>query len=312
MSNISAETLKNYTNYVGIYGKQKAALNFGLSLETLNRYLRKARKLEEGIKKVDKPNILIFDIETAPVQAYVWSLWKQNVYIDQIESDWFMLSWSAKWLFESEIYSDVLTPKEALNENDARISQSMWEFIDHADIIIGHNIAGFDIPKLNTRWIVNNIKPPSPYQMVDTLKEAKKNFMFSSNKLDFIARMLGTEQKMDAGGFETWIGCLKGDQKALLKMEEYNRKDINVTEEVYMKIRPWIKSHPNMALYYQDDMDHRCRNCGSKNITFSDKMYDTGLNRFTTVRCECGAIGRARVSALPKAKRDSLFQACAR
>jgi len=298
---------KQLTESTRAYARRLAKEHGHTTWGVYRKYYFKYLKRDE---QKARPNILIFDIETAPVQSYVWSLWKQNIYIDQIESDWFMLSWSAKWLFEEEIYSDVLTSKEAIKEDDSRIAKSMWEFIDHADIIIGHNISGFDIPKLNTRWIVNGLKPPSPYKMVDTLKEAKKNFMFSSNKLDFIARILGTEMKMDAGGFETWIGCLKGDKESLLKMEEYNRKDINVSEEVYVKIMPWIKNHPNLALYYQDDM-HRCRNCGSENVSFSDKFYDTGLNRYSTVRCECGAIGRARVSALPKSKRDSLFQACA-
>ena len=308
MSNISTDRLNEITTYTAVYGKDKSALYFGITLESLNRYIRKAR-IESDIEK--KPNILIFDIETAPVQSYVWSLWKQNIYIDQIESDWFMLSWSAKWLFETEIYSDVLTPKEALAEDDSRIAKGIWEFIDKADIIIGHNIAGFDIPKLNTRWIVNGLQPPSPYQMVDTLKEAKRHFLFSSNKLDFIARILGTEMKMDAGGFETWIGCLKGDADSLKHMETYNRKDINVSEEVYVKIRPWIKAHPNLALYYQDDM-HRCRNCGSTNLKFDKGFYVTPLNKYSTVRCECGAIGRVRKTALTKNKSAGLFQQCPR
>jgi hypothetical protein len=257
------------------------------------------------------PKILILDIETAPVQGYVWRLWKQNVYIDQVESDWFMLSWAAKWLFDSEIFSDVLTPEESLSEDDERISKSMWEFVDHADVIIGHNVDAFDMPKLNTRWLIHGINPPSPYRTVDTKKEAKKRFLFSSNKLDFIARVLGTPVKMDDGGFNTWKGCIHGEKDSLLLMEEYNREDINVTEEVYLKLRPWIKNHPNLGLYYNDD-GIRCRVCGSENLTWEDgKCYATPLNKYSVVRCdECGAIGRARESAITKNKNKSLLGSC--
>ena len=33
------------------------------------------------------PKILILDIETAPLKAYVWSRWKQNIYLEQTISE---------------------------------------------------------------------------------------------------------------------------------------------------------------------------------------------------------------------------------
>jgi len=57
--------------------------------------------------------VLIIDIETAPIMAFVWGIWQQNVGIQMIKSDWFCLTWAAKWLFEDKVYSGKLTPKEA-------------------------------------------------------------------------------------------------------------------------------------------------------------------------------------------------------
>ena len=54
---------------------------------------------EEVVEEVDEvylPNILILDVETAPLRGFIWQLWKQNVNIDQIISERFMLTWSAK------------------------------------------------------------------------------------------------------------------------------------------------------------------------------------------------------------------------
>jgi len=62
--------------------------------------------------------ILIFDIETAPIRAKVWGIWNQNISIDQIESDWFVFTWAAKWLFEDKVYSGSLTSKEAIRQDD--------------------------------------------------------------------------------------------------------------------------------------------------------------------------------------------------
>ena len=46
----------------------------------------------------DKPKILTFDIETSPVEAYVWGLWDQNIPIDFVKTDWTIFAWAAKWL----------------------------------------------------------------------------------------------------------------------------------------------------------------------------------------------------------------------
>ena len=43
------------------------------------------------------PKILVFDIETAPITAYTWGLHDQNIGLGQIKSDWYILSWAAKW-----------------------------------------------------------------------------------------------------------------------------------------------------------------------------------------------------------------------
>ena len=49
--------------------------------------------------------VLILDIETAPMLGYIWGMWKQNVAINQLQSDWFCFTWAAKWLFEDRVYS---------------------------------------------------------------------------------------------------------------------------------------------------------------------------------------------------------------
>jgi len=35
-------------------------------------------------------------------------------------------------------------------------------------------------------------------------------------------------------------------------MLEYNVHDVEITELVYLKLRPWMKSHPNMGVYNVD------------------------------------------------------------
>jgi hypothetical protein len=131
------------------------------------------------VKKDDQINarVLLLDIETAPIRAFVWGLWKENVGINQIANEWFMLTWSAKWLFEDTILSDRLTGKEAVKEDDKRIIKSLWKALDEADIVIAHNGDQFDIPKSNTRFLIHGMNPPSSYQTIDTLKTLQKEFL---------------------------------------------------------------------------------------------------------------------------------------
>ena len=85
------------------------------------------------------PKILILDIETAPMRAYVWKRWKENISLDQTISEWFCLCWSCKWLYSNHVMSDVLTPDEVKREDDSRIMTSLWTIINDADIIVTHN-----------------------------------------------------------------------------------------------------------------------------------------------------------------------------
>jgi len=258
--------------------------------------------------EISKPEpyakVLLLDIETSPLQAYVWQRWKQNIHSEQMISEWFMISWSAKWLYKPDTLSDVLTPDEAINEDDSRIIESLWKLLDEASIIIAHNGDRFDIPKINSRFIFHGLVPPSPYRSIDTCNVAKKHFGFSSNKLDELCKHFGMGQKINTS-FSLWSDCLKGDQKALKEMETYNRKDVVLLEELYVKLRPWIRSHPNIGIY-MDGNKQRCCNCGSDKL-IKNGYYYTNVAKYQALRCkDCGAPARDRTNLLTKAEKEKL------
>lgn len=257
--------------------------------------------------KVGLPLILIFDIETAPIKGYFWNTGKAYVSYDNIIEDWFILSWSAKWLFDSGIISDIVTPEEAVNCDDSRIMKGIWDLFNDADIVVAHNGDRFDVRKLNTRFIMNGFKPPLPYQSIDTLKILRKDktgFAFSSNRLDFIGQLTRNKGKIKTD-FALWKRCCGGDAESLAFMEKYNREDVALLEEVYLWLRPWIKSHPNVGLY-MDTIEPVCTNCGSSEIVWGGH-YVTPAGKFSAFRCNCcGAIGRCKTTALSDNKRKNL------
>jgi len=209
--------------------------------------------------------ILVFDIETSQMLVKVWQL-RGNDYIDpgRIVNDWFVICWAAKWFDDDKMETGVLTSKEAKNRNDKRIVKKIWNLFDEADIIIAHNGDRFDIAKLKARFLKHDLKLPSPYKSVDTLKVARREFRLTSNKLDYICGFTGLTKKIETGGIALWDDSEAGDNKALKKMDEYCQNDVRILENMYIKLRPYIKNHPNIGLI--DGNKIACPNCGSLNV----------------------------------------------
>ena len=239
--------------------------------------------------KQELPKILLFDIETALMEVYVWGLYKQRIPHTNIikdkdgsEKSWFVLSWAAKWLFDDNVQSDTVTPSESKSRNDKRILKSIWKLLDEAEIVIGHNLDRFDIRKLNARFIDNDINPPSPFRSIDTLKVARKEFAFVSYKQDFLTKHFELENKLKTE-FQLWVDCMQGDQARLDEMAKYNRHDVMGLEQVYLKLRPYIKNHPNLGVLVDMDV---CPTCGCEYLDETDSVYFTTANKFPVYRCQ--------------------------
>lgn len=305
MSNASLEYIDQIALYMNEYGEADTLKQFNITSETLHRYLRKKRFYE-----TKQPKVLLLDIETTPMQVHTWGCWKQRISHEQIINDWFLLSYSAKWLFDSKMHSSVLTSKEALAKDDSRIARELWNLFDKADVIIGHNALQFDIPRAQTRFIMNKLVPPSPFQVIDTYLVARKNFRFGSNKLDYIGQLIRNKGKIHTE-YQLWLRCLAGDKKSLEDMLAYNKEDVMLLEEAYVFLRPYIKNHPNMAIY-QEAHEPSCPTCGSTDINECGH-YTTSVNQYLAFRCKnCGAICRSRKSDIPLKCKGGILRSIAR
>jgi len=254
------------------------------------------------------PKVLTIDVETLPLHIRAWDLYPHyHNYNSIVEGKGpCLLSWSAKWLFDSETRGEILTPKQALARDDSGLVKSLWQEMNKADILIGHNAKKFDVRKINTRLLYHGYSPPSPYQVIDTWKTAKERFDFPSNKLDYINRYLDLNTKEDTD-FELWCQCDEGDPKALKTMLSYNKNDVNILEEMYVIIRAWIPKHPNMNVYVSTE-EAVCPTCGTKDIQVIGS-YMTPANSYAAFRCKnCGAIGRSSHTSLWKDKRKNMVR----
>jgi uncharacterized protein YprB with RNaseH-like and TPR domain len=252
-----------------------------------------------------KPKILFFDIETAPMLGYMWSLWDQNLGLNQIKQDWFVLSWSAKWLDDDRImYMDQRKVKNV--ENDKKLLQGIWKLLDEADIVVTQNGKDFDQKKLYARFIINGMKPPSNFQHHDTKKIASKYFAFTSNKLEYLSDKLNKKyKKIKNSGFTLWTRCLAGDISAWNEMEEYNKYDVLALEELYLTLRAWDPKI-NYSVY-SDDIEPVCV-CGSEGIKKKGFSY-SGVAKYQRYICtDCGKNYQGKSNLLTPEKNKALLK----
>lgn len=250
-----------------------------------------------------KAKILFFDLETSPIKSAVWSLWNNNVGLNQIFNDWYLLSYCAVWADSNEpMYKDKRD--SAHTEDDKELLKDLWKLLDEADFVVGHNIRKFDVKKLNARFILNGFTKPSTFRMIDTLEIAKESFAFTSNKLEYLTDKLCNQHKKSThgkfAGFNLWSECLKGNQEAWQEMEEYNIMDVLSNRELYEVLAPWSNKLPNLDVYTESE--------DLSDEWVEDGCHYTNLGKYTRYRnTRTGQQRRGRVNLLSKEKRASLL-----
>ena len=240
---------------------------------------------------MDGPKILLLDIETQPDLIWAWGVYEENAI--EVKEHWQLLSFSAKWLNGEHITKCLCDYKGyRAGGDDKKLAGELWHLLDRADFVVAHNGKQFDIKKINARFIVHGLQPPSPYQVIDTKTETKKVAGFSSNKLDWLCSQLHLGRKVEHEGFPLWKGCMFGDRKAWKRMKAYNRHDVILLEKLYLLLRPWIK--PANHGMFKDKTT--CPRCGSGDLQ-SSGYYRNKTTKYRRIKCNsCGAWSRATLN----------------
>jgi hypothetical protein len=217
------------------------------------------------VTTMNKPKILLFDIETSPNIGYTWGKWEQDIIA--FTEHWHLLCFAAKWLGQKKVFAYGLPDfKDYVpgKIDDTLLVVELWKLFDEADVIVAHNGDQFDVKKANSLFVRYGLNPPRPYVTIDTKKVAKRYFRFDSNKLDDLGQELGLGRKIQTGGFDLWQGCMAGDSRAWKKMIAYNKQDVVLLEKVYLRLRKWMTNHPNHNAF--EERTTLCPNCGSENM----------------------------------------------
>lgn len=262
-----------------------------------------------------RPKIWALDIETAPIEGAVWGLFDQNIGLSQMTAEWAIISFCAvpfhggKPARKDIVYLD--TSDKADFRDDYTLCGKLWEILHDADFIIAQNGKRFDLRKIRARLIMHGFPPHSPVQVLDTMLMARKVAAFTSNKLEWLAMYLSNVPKSKHNafpGFELWAACMRGNRKAWAAMKKYNIRDVLSMVQVYLKLRPWVPGHPNVAVYSDTD-ELSCPVCGGQHVEHNGFAF-TNVGKYLRYECgDCGAWSRSRYTINTVTKRKALLAA---
>ena len=218
--------------------------------------------------------VLIFDIEATDLEA----------------SFGFTLCIGYKWLGESKTHVVSLTdfPKvtDPAKEPDIHLMKFFHKLItDEADIIVSYYGKGFDWKFLNTRMLLAGLPPMPPLGMhhIDMYYTAKFNLKLHSNRLQAVSETLGCPVSKTPVRADVWRKAQRGHKESVAYVIEHCKRDIEVLEWVYLKLRGFIRQHPLMGAV------EACKNCAS--VKFQFRGYTTNSKGVVSRRRQCNGCG---------------------
>lgn len=230
--------------------------------------------------------ILFLDLETSPNLAYVWSLWDQRIGINQLVSTTEVLCFGARWNDSKKVIF-----KSVHHHGKEEMLAEMHKLLTEADVVIGWNSISFDTKHMMREFLQAGMLPPAPYKDLDLMRVVKSQFRMPSNKLDYVAQLLGVGAKVKHSGFDLWLQCMAGEKAAWKEMKEYQIQDVNLLVDLYAILKPWVKSGPNSALH--DGVPDGCRNCSSTNL-IRRGFAKTNTAVYQRYQCnDCGSWNRS-------------------
>jgi uncharacterized protein YprB with RNaseH-like and TPR domain len=226
-------------------------------------------------KKQDGPRVLIWDIEASNLSADCG----------------FVFCIGYKWIGEDKIHLLKSRGKHIWDDKDL---MQKWELVfNSADLHVAHYGSRFDLPFIQTRRMMHGLEPLSPVPIVDTWRISKYKLKLRNNRLATLASAVHIpkdKRRPEKTPLEpsVWMMAHAGHKPSIKYIEEHCIADIDVLEAVYLQLRSFASSHPNLGKI-ERRANEACPVCAG------DKIQRRGISvtargRFSRMHCQgCGA-----------------------
>lgn len=224
--------------------------------------------------------VLTIDIERLPGTAYVWEPKTRYIPAHNFVEWPRMLCFAARW------YGQKRPIFEAEWIDRDQMVRRAWELYDEADAVYTYNGIRFDDKHLRSEWVMAGYPPPSPWKAVDLFAQVRQ-FGFESKSLDSVTKRLGRGGKSLHYSMDLAWAAANGDKAAQAELKTYNIGDVELTEWLADRLRPWL-NHPHTQRKSDDLV---CPNCGATGEALKQQKsnYRAVVIDYRLYRCECGA-----------------------
>lgn len=216
--------------------------------------------------------ILLWDLETTSLKADFG----------------FIIAAGYKWLGEKRTHVLSIGDFNAKNfrAKERALVTQFAAILESADISVTHNGQRYDHPWMNAKLLEHRIKRNGHQwylkniPQVDTLQIARKHLKTVSRKrLDTLSAYLGTHAEKTPVEGHIWVDAAMGVKSAQKYIVDHCRADVDVLEEVYLKLRPLFVGHPRVSGFGP------CRYCGSFDL--ENRGYSFSAARGLQVHLVC-------------------------
>jgi len=227
-----------------------------------------------------QPKILVWDLETTDLLADFGTI----------------LCAGYKWLGEKKVNIISLLDFPRTFENDAtddsRLVKEFYKVLSEADIWITWYGERFDDRMFQSKLLEYKLPPCPHVQHIDLWKTCKYRFKLSSNRLKTAAAFMDLEEKTPVLG-KVWRRARTGHGPSIRYVIEHCVQDVLVLEQAYLRMRPWVKQHPNMGII--QEQTEACPTCGVSGKLHKRGLYRSRTRTYQRFSCQaCGAWCRAK------------------
>jgi hypothetical protein len=214
----------------------------------------------------DGSKILIYDIETPRLKFWKW--WSGKGYtngndlVREPKNEPRIITVAYKWFGEDKVYH--LTWDK--NQCDKKLMETFLKDYNEASLVVGINNDNFDNRWINARAAKHGLHVNLFTRSMDLQKQAKKFFRLPSYSLKYLCHFFGVTMKLSHEGIIMWDmvqnGTKEQQKEYLEKMVVYNVGDIVSTEEVYVKMIPYLDHKAHLGVLNHGNGKFSCPHCG--------------------------------------------------
>lgn len=235
----------------------------------------------------DKPRVLYFDIETAPLQSWIWQPGQQYVGHKQLVDGYD----HPRIICLAYCWNDNKPAKsidwDYERQSSSKIVEEFDEIVSTADHIIGKNSDRFDVKVINAVRMLHGLpgKPIWAMSSDDLEKQMRKYFRLPSQSLDYISKHMGLGGKVKME-LNDWIDiCEKNENgiSSFKKMIKYCKKDVEDTRQLWDMLSEHFNPKFNNASFYNKKV---CKHadCGSDDI-LPNGSYMSQNTKYLQYKC---------------------------